>query len=221
MTDEPNELLLAAMFPVVDRLFFSRVRRAKRGANGDAGFGAECWWDETWALVMEAFVAVTLTYPLGRRPRKIAGNIAGLLLHWFGARDTAEARRAQAESWLARNVAPLVQPAPPPDADEPSIGLFDLTKDDEPPAPAPMDEVASLDRRLEEAGVADPLNRAIVIGVVVHGRSFSAVGDAFGMKKVTVQKRFGRARTRLARWIGTANPPYPIANNEGLIGQRG
>jgi len=188
---EPFELLFAAMFPVVDSGFFLRVRKAKSRRNADAGAGDQAWPDESWAFVVEAFVEVVRGYPLERRPRKIAANILGLFLHAVDDRELDETRSAVAEKFMEDVVAPV--------CDQARELPFQVAQDEEPPAPPTLDEVTAADRWLSEHGIADPLDRAVLVGIIGCERSSEEVAKQIGANAPAVRKRLQRAQEKLAQ----------------------
>jgi hypothetical protein len=194
---ESFEILLSALIPIVESLYFHRKRLAETDGVADAGFGARSgsWTDETWGVVMAAFTSTIGTYPLQRRPRKVAKNILFLMLRCLADEDKAGEKSRKTEGKFGREFRRLSKAARL--ANNGASGLFEyVPQGKEPAAPPTKDELRDF-RQLLRRLVPDRVNRTIVFGILAKERSFAFLSRSLGIDESNVRRRYERTLDHL------------------------
>jgi len=184
-------LLAVAMFPVLDRIYRSRVVRAAEH-------------DDLWGRVVEAFAEALDRYPISRRRARVAANIEGDTMASMRRTGLRDARAAVAQERFGAAAAPFAQDIEAVDPHEPerdrlTLGDF-VAPGSEPTAPpedAELKAAAATVAPLFDAGAISDGDRFLILGVHLYERTLGDLAAELGITREAAKKRHLRAITRL------------------------
>lgn len=197
-------LLASAMFPVLDKLYRSRVHRFREH-------------DDLWGRIVGSFAEALEKYPVERRPAKVAANIEGETMAALRKETIREKRGAfvgEAHGVYAKSFAAELSAV---DIDgNPLMQLGDLGPRAKSQAFASIDgeEYAQAEAALEPYLVAGNVNREdrfLILGVNLYEKSLGDLAKELGITRDAAKKRHTRAMEKLratkpkARFIA---PPH-------------
>lgn len=180
-------LLAVAMFPVLDRIYRTRVLRAAEH-------------DDLWGRVVEAFAEALDRYPISRRRARVAANIEGDTMAMMRRAGLREVRSSVARERFNAATQPLMGDLDPVGLDEPvSLGDF-VEPGRESPAPPDDAEMKAAEvavAPLFEAGEIDEQDRFLILGVHLYGQTLGELAAGLGISREAAKKRHLRAINRL------------------------
>lgn len=181
-------ILSAAMFPMLDRLYRSRVRYVRPSER-----------DELWSRVFSAFAEAVTRYPIASRPRRVAANLRGETLASLRRGTVADIALQKTRTTLATEVVPHLAS----DADG-VVGVFDLVPSSDVTPTDPERDMEEASHALDGymiAGLISESDRALILGVYVGGRSIASIAKELGISREAAKKRLQRAvgRIRIGR----------------------
>ncbi len=189
-------LLATAMFPALDHIYRTRLRR-----GGDA--------DDLWGRVVGAFAEALDRYPTERRRARVAANIEGDTMGSLRRATRRELRTAEAQARLTAAAAPYLAELQAVDPREgalqrTSMGDFVVPGTEAPPPPLreELDAArAAIAPHFEASGVNSE-DQFLILGVHLYQRTLGDLAAALGITRAAAKKRHLRAMARLR-----ARPP--------------
>ena len=182
-------LLATAMFPVLDKLYRTRVHRTRE-------------YDDLWGRIVGAFAEALERYPVQRRPTKVAANIEGetmAALRKDALREKRAAFTSEPHGAYAKSFATELSMVDI--AGSPAMQLGELgPKFKSHPAPADDEEYARAEAALEPyltAGNVNAEDRFLILGVNLYEKSLGDLAKELGISRDAAKKRHARAMEKL------------------------
>lgn len=190
-------LLATAMFPVLDKLYRTRLHRVREH-------------DDLWGRIVGAFAEALERYPVARRPAKVAANIEGETMGALRRATLAEQRASfTGESYgaYARSFGDDLSTADM--AGNPRMQWGDLgPRGKMQAAPVDADEYARAESALEPyltAGNVSDEDRFLILGVHLYEKSLGELAAELGISRDAAKKRHLRAMERLKKTKPTSD----------------
>lgn len=183
-------LLATAMFPVLDKLYRSRVHRFREH-------------DDLWGRIVGAFAEALERYPVQRRPAKVAANIEGetmAALRRAALQDSRAALTFDAHGYIKAFATDL---ATTDLAGNPSMQWGELgPKSKAQAAYADSAEYAQAEAALEphfQAGNVNEEDKFLILGVHLYEKSLGELASELGISRDAAKKRHLRALEKLRK----------------------
>lgn len=183
-------LIAVAMFQKLEHLYITR-------AQGDEP-------DDLWGRIVGAFVEALDTYPVARRPSKVAANIEGETMAALRKARLRERRATEAKALLFEAIEPFLDDVQTIDVNGQatvSVGDFVGTGEEAaipPDATELLHAEQALDRYLE-AEVIDVEERFLLLGVHLYEKTLGELARELGISREAAKKRHQRALARVRK----------------------
>lgn len=183
-------LLATAMFPVLDKLYRSRVHRFREH-------------DDLWGRIVGAFAEALERYPVKRRPAKVAANIEGETMAALRKAALQENRAAltfDSHGYIKAFASDLETADI---AGNPTMQWGELGPKSKAQAACADDaEYAQAEAALEpylKAGNVNDEDRFLILGVHLYEKSLGELASELGISRDAAKKRHLRAMEKLQK----------------------